>query len=77
MKNVMLRIKKIIKTSIEKEVEKQLDEKIEGIKKQQIYEIMEVCNEIINKKVAEINIQHFQEISKYLEEEIKENDKNA
>ncbi len=77
MKNVMMRIKKIIKTLVKEEVEKQLNEQIETIKKQQIYEIMEVWDDIINKKVAETNIQHFQEISKYLEEEIKENDENA
>jgi len=77
MKNVMMGIKKIIKTLVKEEVEKQLNEQIETIKKQQIYEIMEVWDDIINKKVAETNIQHFQEISKYLEEEIKENDENA
>ncbi len=57
-------------------IEKIFEEKFEELSRNQIKKIMEVYDEIIEKKIAYVIQQHLNSISAYLEEN-EENDKNA
>ena len=70
--NIFDFIDKRINISIEKIFEK----KFEELSRNEIKKIMEVYDEIIERKIARIVQQHLNSISAYLEEN-EENDKNA